>query len=164
MRKGLLIVLLVLLGMPIIAQGGTIMDSKFLTDKDLNDIEIFFLDGCEKEVHASTDALTTTAELKNSVVGILQCMKIKITGVEDLEDQTAKISCNMELLSRSVHYLRVLFPLYQFNFDTEEAIAFLPVWERARGFRMTSNFNEIYRVGLYELALTHGQPVARSVA
>lgn len=139
-------------------------DSKFLSAKDLDDVEIFFLDGCEKEVKATIDSLTFKNEVKDSVIGILQAMKIKISEIADVSDELTCAKCNMELLSRSVHYLRILFPLYQFNFDTESAIGFLPVWERARGFRLTAQFNEVYRVGLYELALAHGQPVARSVA
>jgi len=70
---------------------------------------------------------------------------------------------NVETVSRIVHYIKILFPLFSFDFTSEESTSFYDLWCRARGHRVNPHFNEIYRVYIYDLCLLVGSPTSRQL-
>jgi len=74
--------------------------------------------------------------------------------------------CNVVIISRIVHYISLLFPLYQFYvppvYDTDW-INWATKWSRMRGLHLNSNFSEAYRAMIYEWSLNHGTPVQASI-
>jgi len=139
----------------------------FLTDSDLKDIGYFFASNCGLgEVEVTPEGLRVNQDSESTLRSILKSLLIFAFDKDDPEPNSegSFVGCNMTLLSRCVHYLKIMFPLYEFEFASDEANEFLDQWERARGYKITGKFNEVYRAGLYEIALSFGAPKARQVA
>jgi len=136
--------------------------AKFARPQDLDLIVFFFLDLYNIEITMSTEFLKVKKECVDFVCLVLSTLGVRFGPIELNEDGIVTMPLNVILLSRILHFLHLLFPLYTYDFN-EENKDFLRVWQRARGHRLNGFLDEPYRCALYEWALSNGNPVARGL-